>query len=74
MDMQMPIMDGYQATCHIRAWEQETGHQQTPIIAFTANALPEDRQKCIRAGCDLHLTKPIVKSQLLEAVYTIIPE
>jgi PAS domain S-box-containing protein len=68
MDMQMPVKDGYTATRDIRRWEEETETEQTPIIALTAYALKEDRQKSLDAGCDSHLIKPIKKADLLEAI------
>ncbi len=68
MDMEMPVMDGYTAVRLIREWESETGRNQLPIIALTANALKEDRQKSFDAGCSDHLTKPIHKEKLLEVV------
>ncbi|MDT8369670.1 MAG: response regulator [Longimicrobiales bacterium] len=68
MDMRMPVMDGYEATRSIRRWESETGANPMPILALTAHALEEERQKSLDAGCDAHLTKPIRKQQLLTAV------
>jgi CheY-like chemotaxis protein len=68
MDVQMPIMDGYTATREMRKWEQEQGKKQTPIIALTAHALKEDAQKSLDAGCTDHLTKPIKRATLMEAV------
>ena len=68
MDIQMPIMDGYQATSAIRAWEQSQGRETTPIIALTANAFKEDVEKSQAAGCTAHLTKPIKKQTLMEAI------
>ncbi len=68
MDMQMPVMDGYTAAGIIRKWEGEKGVKVTPIIALTAYALKEDTQKSIEAGCTAHLTKPIKKAKLIEAL------
>jgi CheY-like chemotaxis protein len=68
MDVQMPVMDGYTATSEIRKWEREQGRKETPIIALTAYAMKEDVQKSRDAGCTDHLTKPIKRTTLMEAV------
>jgi CheY-like chemotaxis protein len=68
MDMQMPIMDGYEATQAIRAWEREHGLPPTQIMALTALALKEDGIKILDAGCNAHMTKPIKKHTLLEVL------
>jgi PAS domain S-box-containing protein len=68
MDIQMPVMDGYQATAAIRRWEREQGRPPTPIVALTANAFREDVEKAIAAGCDTHVAKPVRKPVLLEAI------
>lgn len=59
MDIQMPIMDGYVATEQIRHWEAVNGKPGCPIIALTADAFEEDRQKCLAVGMNDFLTKPI---------------
>lgn len=69
MDIQMPVQDGYSATRAIRNWEKEHGAPPTPILALTANALKGDSEKSLEAGCNAHLTKPVEKATLLEAVY-----
>ena len=68
MDVQMPIMDGYTATGLIRQWEREQDYPPAPIIALTANALKEDEQRSLDAGCNGHLTKPIRKGMFLAAL------
>ncbi len=68
MDMQMPVMDGYTATKQIRDWEKENRLAPTPIVALTAHATKEEAQKSLDAGCNAHLTKPIKKVKLIEAI------
>ncbi len=58
MDMQMPVMDGLEATSRLRAREAELGLAPVPVIALTANALPEDREQCLRAGMNDFIAKP----------------
>jgi|GEM_PF-285684 len=71
MDMQMPVMDGYNAVRMIRKWEKERGLAPTPIVALTAAAFEHDVRRCLEAGCDAHVAKPVRKKTLLEAVEKI---
>ncbi len=68
MDMQMPVMDGYEATRRIRALEAESGRPRVPIIALTAYAFREQGARCFEAGCDAHVAKPVDKRTLLDAI------
>jgi signal transduction histidine kinase/CheY-like chemotaxis protein len=68
MDMNMPVMDGYEATRAIRAWEQEQDLPRTQIIALTALVLKEEGEKILKAGCNAHMTKPIKRQTLLEVL------
>ncbi len=68
MDCMMPVMDGYSATGKIIAYEKQIGQAHTPIIAFTANAMPGDDHKCFVAGMDDYISKPIQPDKLIEAM------
>ena len=71
MDIQMPIMDGYEATRQIRKLENpETAN--IPIVAITANAFEEDRQKALEAGMNEHVSKPIDLERLLEVLKNVL--
>jgi CheY-like chemotaxis protein len=67
MDVQMPLMNGYEATGIIRQMEKQT-HRRIPIIGLTANAMNGDREKCIDAGMDDYLSKPVNMKNLLTTV------
>lgn len=68
MDIQMPVMDGLTATKEYREWERAHSSGHVPIAALTAFALQEDLTKSLSAGCDMHLTKPVKKLTILEAI------
>lgn len=68
MDMQMPIIDGYNATQKIRDYENKYEKPKTPIIAITAHAMKEDSERCIRVGCNDYLPKPIDRHELVNTL------
>ncbi|MHB8383827.1 MAG: hybrid sensor histidine kinase/response regulator [Candidatus Binataceae bacterium] len=71
MDMRMPVMDGGAAVSAIREWERARDLPRTPIIALTASALEDDVCDSLKAGCDLHLSKPVRKRELIDAIRAI---
>ncbi|CAH0049493.1 unnamed protein product [Clonostachys solani] len=68
MDVQMPIMGGFEATAKIREYERGMGTHRTPIIALTAHAMMGDREKCIQAQMDEYLSKPLQQNQLIQTI------
>jgi two-component system sensor histidine kinase/response regulator len=75
MDCQMPVMDGFMATQHIRAAEKRRADgRHLPIIALTANVMSEDRESCVAAGMDAHLGKPIEPKQMIDTLSRFLKE
>jgi PAS domain S-box-containing protein len=73
MDCQMPEMDGYTATRQLRLLEQAEGTRRIPVIALTANALEDDRERCLDAGMDDYLTKPFRRDTLAAVLARWLP-
>jgi CheY-like chemotaxis protein len=69
MDMSLPVMDGWTATSHIKNDPHTKG---IPVIGLTAHAMPEDREKCLAAGCDDYDTKPVELPRLLEKINALL--
>lgn len=72
MDVQMPVMDGYAATRAIRAAQGD--HVRTPIIALTANSLPDEAERCRDAGMDFHAPKPLDWARLFSALDRLVEQ
>jgi CheY-like chemotaxis protein len=72
MDIQMPMMNGFDATTEIRKIDQARGIH-TPIVAMTAHAMQGDRERCLEAGMDDYVSKPISVSELRRALRRLLP-
>jgi len=72
MDLQMPVMDGFEATTVLRQRETLTG-VHTPIVALTANAMKGDREKCLEHGMDGYVAKPINRQILMDEIGRLLP-
>ena len=72
MDIQMPVMDGIDASAEIRKAEAEQGRRRTPIVALTANALSHQIEEYLAAGMDAHVAKPIEIAKLYDAISTVL--
>lgn len=68
MDIQMPVMGGFEATATIRQYEKAQGLPRTPIVALTAHAMLGDREKCLESGMDDYVSKPLQPSQMMETI------
>jgi CheY-like chemotaxis protein len=73
MDVQMPEMDGFEATTIIRRKEQGTG-RRVPIIAMTAHALKGDEQRCLAAGMDGYISKPIRTAEMFGTIERVLAQ
>jgi PAS domain S-box-containing protein len=74
LDIQMPVLDGYGSVRKMRQWELEHGLSRTPIIALTASVLPEDVRRAKDAGFDLHVSKPVKKSIMLDSIASVLKD
>ncbi len=72
MDVQMPVMDGLQATALLRKREKEEGLPHLPVISLTAHAMIGDRDRCMESGADGYVTKPINAKELVAAIYELV--
>jgi CheY-like chemotaxis protein len=70
MDVQMPQMGGFEATLEIRGREETTG-EHVPIVAMTAHAMKGDKERCIAAGMDAYISKPIQPKELFQTVEAV---
>ncbi len=68
MDCEMPVMDGYEATQRIRAWEADNAKRRTPIIALSAHIMKEIKERCRLSGMDAHMAKPVDLNELRETL------
>jgi CheY-like chemotaxis protein len=69
--MELPGMDGYTVARNLRNMEES---EHLPIIALTANAMADDRRRCLDAGCSEYLAKPVRKAELLDLLRTVLSE
>jgi signal transduction histidine kinase/CheY-like chemotaxis protein len=68
MDVQLPVLNGYDATRRIRQWEREQQRPRLPIIALTANVFEDDRRRCLESGMDDYLSKPVKLNELFKVL------
>ena len=72
MDIQMPVLDGYAATKMIREHEQSNNLERTPVIELSAHAREEEKEESLQAGCDLHVSKPVGRKELLRSICDVL--
>jgi CheY-like chemotaxis protein len=73
MDVQMPVLDGIETTLALRSWPEDNPASHIPIVAVTAHAFPEDRRRCLEAGMNDHLAKPVSRPALEEVLRRWLP-
>ena len=71
MDIQMPVMNGYEAADEIRSMKN-SAHANIPIIAMTADAFEEDKERCLEHGMNAHISKPIIVEDLISTIYNVV--
>ncbi len=74
MDVEMPVMDGWEATRQIREWEKDNAHEETPLVILTAHAMEEHKKKAFELGANDFITKPTRKRELLAAITAFLVE
>src|SRR6185436_2141018 len=72
MDVEMPIMNGFEATAAIRAREAEAGGRRIPIVALTAHVMQGDRERCLEGGMDSYASKPIQPTELFATIEALL--
>ncbi len=72
MDMQMPVLDGYSATQKLREIEKAEGLPHLAVLALTADAMPENRDRALGSGCDGYLSKPLTREALLQSIRAVV--
>lgn len=73
MDVMMPVLDGLATTRAWRELEQRSGRRRLPVVALTANAMASDRERCLEAGMDDYLAKPVRREQLAQMLARWLP-
>ena len=74
LDLQMPILDGFDAVRAMRGFEEKDRRSPIPIVALTAHAMDEKLQRCLREGCTAFVTKPVTRAQLVAVMEKHLPD